>query len=212
MSEIAGRIGQPATSLSRALGRLIALELVRREQPFGDAERTGKRALYRINDPFFRFWFRVVAPHRGLLAVEPAKVRRALWQRSAQRLFAETWEDLCRQAVPRLDFSRRSGVGPFGPAARYWRGNGPEWDVVAASLDADALLLGEAKWRNHAVGEEELDGLYGELARKGEPDVGTKRAGRVVHAVFVPECTPAARRKKRPYALFEARDVLAALR
>ena len=36
LSEIAGRVGQPATSLSRPIARLSGLQLVRREQPFGE--------------------------------------------------------------------------------------------------------------------------------------------------------------------------------
>ena len=39
ISEVAGRLGQPATSLSRPLQRLIELGLVRRETPFGAAPR-----------------------------------------------------------------------------------------------------------------------------------------------------------------------------
>jgi hypothetical protein len=53
ISEVAGRLAQPATSLGRPLGRLMQMGLLRREQPFDDPERSGKRTLYRIDDPFF---------------------------------------------------------------------------------------------------------------------------------------------------------------
>lgn len=52
LSEIAGRLGKPATSLSRPMGRLVELGLVRRDQPFGASTRDSKRSLYRIGDPF----------------------------------------------------------------------------------------------------------------------------------------------------------------
>ncbi len=61
-SEIASRLGMPATSLSRPLERLLELGLVRRDQPFGASPRDSKRSLYRIGDPFLRFWFRFPAP------------------------------------------------------------------------------------------------------------------------------------------------------
>ncbi|HSS79007.1 MAG TPA: ATP-binding protein, partial [Thermoanaerobaculia bacterium] len=67
-SEIAGRLGRPATSMSRPLDRLLGMGLVRREVPFGEPEKASRRSLYKIDDPFFRLWFRVVAPHRGQLA------------------------------------------------------------------------------------------------------------------------------------------------
>jgi len=37
---------------------------------------------------------------------------------------------------------------PIGStASRWWRGNEPEWDVVAESLDRTKLLIGEVKLR-----------------------------------------------------------------
>ncbi len=76
VSEIAGRLGRPATSMARPLERLVAMALVRREVPFGEFAKTSRRSLYKIDDPFIRLWFRVVAPHRGLLAA-PARGGRA---------------------------------------------------------------------------------------------------------------------------------------
>src|SRR5262249_30523641 len=80
-------------------------------------------------------WFGVVAPHRGPLATMPAPARRALLARHWPHLVAATWEELCRDALPRL--------GNWYPGARWWRGNEPEWDVVAESLGRRRLLLGE---------------------------------------------------------------------
>ena len=62
ISEIAGRLGHPATSLARPLGRLVELGFAAREVPFGASERDSKRSLYRIADPFLRTWFRFVEP------------------------------------------------------------------------------------------------------------------------------------------------------
>jgi len=67
LSEIAGRLGKPATSLSRPLQRLIELDLIRREVPFGVSPRSAKRTRYQIADPFLRFWFRFVEPNRSRL-------------------------------------------------------------------------------------------------------------------------------------------------
>lgn len=69
MSEIAARLGKPATSLARPVQRLIELRLVRREIPFAASERSSKKTLYRIDDPFLSFWFRYVEPNRSRLEV-----------------------------------------------------------------------------------------------------------------------------------------------
>jgi uncharacterized protein len=135
LSEIAGRIGRPATSLARPLDRLVGMGLATREVPFG--EPGSKRALYRMADPFFRLWFRVVAPNRGPLATMSSAARRALLAKHWPGLLGQSWEELCRDAVPRL--------GDWSTASRWWHGNEAEWDVVAESIDRTKLLVGEVK-------------------------------------------------------------------
>jgi hypothetical protein len=44
LSEIAGRLGEPAGSLTRALANLVDLGYVRRELPWGESPRSTKRA------------------------------------------------------------------------------------------------------------------------------------------------------------------------
>lgn len=149
VSEIAGRIGRPASSLSRPLANLTGMDFVRREIPFGSSPRSDKRSLYRLADPFLRFWFRVVAPHRAALAEAPAETRLGYWHRHRAGLEAQAWEELCRAAVPLLHRSDTplASRGPWEAAQRYWRGNDPELDVVANSVDGRRVLVGEVRWR-----------------------------------------------------------------
>ena len=152
VSEIAGGLGRPASSLSRPLATLTAMQLVRRETPFGSPPRGGKRALYRIDDSFLRLWFRTVAPNRAMLAAAPPEARLGYWRAVWPALVGAAWEALCRRAVPLLHRgdSALGRLGPWGPAQRYWRGNAPELDVVARSVDGHRLLVGEAKWTDRA--------------------------------------------------------------
>ena len=189
MSEIAGRIGQPATALSRPLQRLQDLGLVRREVPFGALEKSGKRSVYRIADPFFRLWFQVVAPNRGVLAEAPATVRQGLWRGVVPHLAAQVWEELCRQWVPLSGaadgpLSRTKG---WGPASRFWHGDGPEWDVVSLSIDGERLLLGEAKWCDRAVSAADLRKLARALVAKGIPGGSMPHGREARYALFVPQ-------------------------
>jgi AAA+ ATPase superfamily predicted ATPase len=169
LSEIAGRLGRPATSLNRPLQRLQGMGLVGREVPFGEDERSSKRSLYRIVDPFTRLWFKVVAPNRAQLATLSASGRRELLKKYWPQLVGEAWEELCRMLVPT--------IGPWGPASRWWRGSEPEWDIVARSLDGKKLLLGEAKTRVPSVA-----GAKAVLAAKAVP-----LSGEVVRVLFVAE-------------------------
>ena len=209
LSEIAGRLGQPATSLTRPISRLQELGLVRRETPFGLPERSTKRSLYALDDPFIRMWARVVAPHRSLLATAPRATRLALWGRHRQSLESQTWEDLCRRSVPGLSaaFAGRA----WGPAQRHWRGNDPEFDVVAESLDGTRLLLGEAKWSATPATAGDLQTTYRRLVAKGVPGDVNVIGREIDYALFVPGTTRHGRRNA-DYTVITADDVMGALR
>ncbi|MCC7142837.1 MAG: ATP-binding protein [Candidatus Eisenbacteria bacterium] len=213
LSEIAGRIGVPATGLGRQLQRLQELGLLRREQPFGTTERGGKRSLYKIGDPLVRTWFRLVAPQRSALAVAGTAARRALWVRHRAALVVEAWEELCRGAVPHLSPDENGGSTTWQPARRYWQGKGPEWDVVSLSVDGSSLLLGEVKWSDRPVGRRELEQIGRELAAKGVPDEAWARGKSLCHVVFVPQVERGLRRRDTaPNAAVTAKQVLRVLR
>ncbi|HNS19388.1 MAG TPA: ATP-binding protein [Sedimentisphaerales bacterium] len=212
LSEIAGRLGKPATSLGHALSRIVDLGLVRREQPYGESEKSGKRSLYKIADPLFRCWFRIVAPHRALLAHASESVRRSLWREARASLFAEAWEELCRQAVVRIHEGScpLAQYGPWKPAARYWQGDGPEWDVVTESLDGEHLLVGEVKWTDRPASHEVMDKAIGDLKAKGIPGCFRGRDRHILYAVFIPKTSSRSKRRGDVYVV-DARDVLSSL-
>jgi AAA+ ATPase superfamily predicted ATPase len=208
--EIAGRMGRPATSISRPLDRLLEMGLLRREVPFGEPERGTKRSLYRIDDPFFRLWFRVVAPNRGALTSGSRESRLELLNRHWPSLVASTWEDLCRKNVPTLrKGSSLSNLGPWQPASRWWRGQAPEWDLIAESRNGKRLLLGEAKWSDRPLGAREVKRLLSALAKKSPPDIAAAASKQVVRALFVPGVTREAVGNKGYGIVVTAYDLLA---
>ena len=148
VSEIAGRLEKPATSLSRPLQRLLELDLVTRETPFGSSLRTSKRSFYRISDPFLRYWFRFVEPNLSRLEARSLDAVVRDVERDFSHHVGGIWEELVRASVPR---SRYCGI-EWGPAGRWW-GAGvdrkpQEIDVVAESLSGDSILVGEVKWED----------------------------------------------------------------
>lgn len=125
-----------------------------------------------------------------------------------------SWEDLCRAATPRLTASLFSGEGPWGPALRYWKGNGPEWDLVAGSIGGDALLLGDVRWSEQPVTEAVIEETSRALLAMGAPHERWAHRRRLVHSLFVPRL---ARTRRRPSVgrlsvVITAEDILAALR
>lgn len=209
-SEMAARIGRPVTSLSRPLARLQELRLVHREVPFGELEKSGRKALYRLADPFFSLWFRVVAPHRGALLAGSKASRLKLLDRHWPGLRSLAWEELCRHLVPRIHpGSPLSSPGGWGPAQRWWSGNSPEWDVVSSSLEGDRLLLGEAKWPEAGLDRAELERRIRELSSRPAPLL-PPRYDRLesIRVLFVPEKPRGYRDRRDGPWVVTAKDLL----
>ncbi len=161
-SEIAARLGKPATDLARPLQRLLEMELVRREVPFNEPERGGKRVLYRLADPFLRLWFGTVQPRRSELQRRAPAEHPGVPATALRRLAAETWEDLSRESAATLTVAGSRWRRP----ARWWGGGRDkrplEIDLVAESEDGRRLLLGEASWERAP----DLRRMRDELERK----------------------------------------------
>jgi AAA+ ATPase superfamily predicted ATPase len=183
VSEIAGRLGRPATSMSRPLERLMELGLVARDVPFGEPPRTSRRSLYHIADPFTRLWFRVVAPHRAELVSGAPPGRLRLLDRHWSRLVGEAWEELCRHRLPWMAHPLLGAPGAWTPGGRWWMGNAPEWDIVAEDVAGKRVLLGEA-----TLGSRDLHRLVAETASRAAPELPSKyRRHTIVRALFVPD-------------------------
>lgn len=201
LSEIAARLDVKATSLSVPLARLIELDLIRRELPFGESSRSTKRTRYVIADPFLRFWHGLVAPRRSLLEAGRADLAmREITERFPHHA-GSVWEDLARASVSHLTIGGRR----WRPANRWW-GTGIdhrplEIDVVAESDDRRAVLVGEAKWSGKSP-----SALLAGLEEKGRrlPFLGKRE---IVAALWL-----ATARSGSPPAVVTARSVLQALR
>lgn len=183
LSEIAGRLGRASTSLGKPLERLLSMGLIRRETPFGEPPRGGKRSLYKIDDPFLRLWFRVVAPNRAALTLATKATRVALLAPHWDALRAEAWEELCRRSISTTLDGPLARKGPWLPAQRYWRGNEPEWDIVAASVDGSRLLLGDAWFTAKPATAAAVERTARELAARAAPPFKYREQ---VRALFVP--------------------------
>lgn len=203
LSEIAGRLGKPATSMTRPLANLAQLGYIKRELPFGESPRASKKTLYRLEDQFLKFWYRVVLPNQSMLEQNMVD---DVWTSSRQQcdaLVAETWEELARKSAARLEI----GGTRWKPASRWWGrgsdGKNLEIDVVAESLDGKSILLGEAKWE----GGTKLQSVINSLEKKAA-NCSLCRDKKIVLAVW---CTrPVAASEK--CAVLGPENVLPALR
>lgn len=144
VSEIAARSNKPMTSIMRPLAQLCELGYVRRDIPFGEHPRNSKLSLYRLDDPFMRFFFRFVLPFQSALAQGVFKEAEAAWNSGRIHHLASCWEQLSRLSLPRMTLPDQS----WGTASAWWNraGGDVEVDVMAESMDGKAILAGECKW------------------------------------------------------------------
>ncbi|MCM1168319.1 MAG: ATP-binding protein [Bacteroides sp.] len=149
LSEIAARMGREATALSAPIDRLIQMNYLRREIPFGESPKKSKKGIYRINDPLMDFYYTFIMPN--LSSIGSGRKKYVLEQINSRfnDYIGKYWECLCRQAVTgNLLYGYR-----WGEASRWWGSvktekgfQEMEFDVMAESLDGKALLVGECKW------------------------------------------------------------------
>jgi hypothetical protein len=161
---------------------LQELGYILREVSFGEDEKRSRRTLYKLADPFLRLWFRVVAPHRGALQSTSKEGRLKLLTNVWPQLRAEAWEELCRQAIPHLETAKRN----WGPAGRHWLSQGHEWDVVSASLDGRAILLGECKSLSRSARSTDIDKIVQDLMSKQAPPLQQLDGKKLEYLIFIP--------------------------
>lgn len=157
LSEIASRCNEPATNLSRPLKKLIDLGFLEREVPFGVDEKSSKKSLYKIADPFMAFYYQFVVPNRSFIELG----RRRPIEQTLNTHFSEyvsmQWERICRNTVTG---NQINGV-LYDKANRWWgsvlneehKPEQVEIDVMAKSLDKKYLLVGECKWTTQENGK-----------------------------------------------------------
>lgn len=161
--EIVNATHLPAGHVTKYLGVLQALGFVRRDVPATEAKpEKSKRGLYRIADPFVRFWFRHVRRHWSRLETgQRAAVVRDI-QADLANLAQGAYGDLCRDGVARRTWP---GFAPWVRTGRWWNAT-IEIDVVGLDEEG-AVLAGEAKWSRRPIGTNVLRDLEDAVARAG---------------------------------------------
>ena len=196
LDEISTQCFLPTTSANAYLATLQELYLVERRLPVTVSPRLrakSRSGRYHLSDPYFRFYFRFLAPHLDNPPVKPDQVLISVSANLRAFVGATAFEELARQWVIR---QAASGQIPFRPEAigSHWNRK-VQVDVVALNWQTHDILLGECKWGTDRVDRQVVRELIKEktpLVLKDLPEAG---AGWKVHyALFGRKgFTPAAR-------------------
>ena len=174
------------THLPAYLQRLQELRLVERRLPatVSQAEQQRSRqGRYHLNDPFFRFYFRFIAPAQDDLNYQPDRVLPAIQQGLRAFVGQTAWEELARAWVR---WAGSAGSLPWTPQVigSHWSRR-VQVDVVAVNWQTRQILLGECKWGDDRVSRMVVRDLIGSktpLVLQELPQGG--QGWSVLHALF----------------------------
>ncbi|MFN0071750.1 MAG: ATP-binding protein [Chloroflexota bacterium] len=162
-SDIAQAAGKrSANDVAEYLRPLVELRFLRREVPITEQGRPrSHHVLYRLADPYLRFWYRFVQPFQALLQLGRVN---DVWARELVPTLDEfiartTWEEVCQQHLW-LRIARGTLPADCSAIGRWWDAHS-EIDIVGL-WQGRATVIGECKWSNQSMGMRDLT----ELQRK----------------------------------------------
>jgi len=159
VSEIAQFAGIEAKDMPKYLRTLISLDLVKREIPITESERS-KKARYYIKDNFFHFWFRFVKPNRGRIEIGTFEMDWNAFNAYVGRAF----EEMAKEFL--IELNKRGKLPfKFERIGRWWHKN-EEIDLVALNEREKKVLFVEVKWKE--LNERKARGILKDLEMKSE--------------------------------------------
>ncbi len=163
--EIAGFLTVKQTSLSYFLNVLEKdMELIRREVPVTEKKERSKKAIYKTNDSFFRFWFRYVYPYKSDIELDNTGPVIEKIKNELNSFIGRSFEDVCKTALLMLN---KAQMLPFrfskiGTWWGFYRQDGirkeVEMDIVALNERAE-ILFAECKWQEKVDAQKILEEL-----------------------------------------------------
>lgn len=164
IGEIATKLHLTTASCSNYIKVLKELEILTEVEPVIDGSK--RKKIYRIADPFFRFWYRFVPQNMGIIASGMFdRVYDAIVGNELPNYMGQIFETICRQYLLYYAKDIPILIGQIGE----WWGADPvakkeiQLDIVAqgVKLNPDEpgrkLLIGSCKYRNSPVPKSELD-------------------------------------------------------
>lgn len=133
----------------RVLPRLLEIGLIERRTPVTEDPEKSRRSLYRIPDPYLRFWFRFILRNRG--AIERGLGAALIDEQILPFLdhqMGQTFEDMAREFA--LDLVRRGELR--ADDVGFWQSpdGQHEFDVVGVAR-RKPTFIGTVKWQHEPL-------------------------------------------------------------
>lgn len=170
LSQIADIFEGKSTVASRYLDILRKeYEVVVRETPITDDPRKSRSGVYKIRDPFLRFWFAFVKRYESYYEQDRTTELFKIFNKNFDAFVGFAFEDIAKGFL-----EKNSNLLPFSfdKMGRQWgkiRGapkgkNTYEIDIVALNNDTKEILFVECKWKD--INERDADKILADLKEK----------------------------------------------
>jgi len=151
LSEIINETGFDKGTVSRYISILDSLQITKKEIPITEKiPEKSRKGIYKIDDNFFNFWFRLVFRNRSLL--EEGRIKEVISQLeiAMPMLLSANYEKVAGEILFNTMMDRKITVD-FTNYGRWWSNN-QEIDLVAVNRTENEILFAEVKWSNKQVG------------------------------------------------------------
>ena len=171
INDIALKTGQENSVVSKYLGTLIDLGIVKKETPV--TEKIGKKTIYELADNFFRFWYRFVPANMS--AIDSGRIQKSYANSIKKNLpdyMGLTFEHMCRDYL--LYYEKDLPI-ELNQVGQWWgtdnkNKNQVQIDIVGTPVEGDEYIIGSCKYRNEKIGLDELELIreYAQVFGKGK--------------------------------------------
>lgn len=179
LGDISAYMSIEKSSLTAPLSTLMELDIVERVVPvtFENPEKC-KKGLYKIKDPYFRFWFRFVFPSMAELNMGRKRyVLDKIHNNLVDSHTSYVYEEICREKLADLN---EEGVLPFSfNRIGSWWDKSTEIDILAYDSFGQDMCFGECKFRTSKTSVD----VFFSLVEKAKA-VGWKKGERKEWFVF----------------------------
>lgn len=152
LSEIAGKIGEDTSVCATYIRNLISLGIVKKEAPYGES--IGRKTIYSIEDPMFRFWYRFIAENTSLISRGADEIAYQRMEPYLSDYMGAVFEQISKQYLWNQLLNDTCPVH-FADIGRWWGTNKktrqPEEIDIMGVQDKNTALFCECKWTNEKI-------------------------------------------------------------
>lgn len=154
INEIVAETGESSTKVNKYLLTLLQMQIVSRDIPFGEENKTSRKGVYTIATKALAFWFRFVLPNQTAIACEK-EVLPNFMEEVDSYLSGKLFEQVCAQYMSRKN---KQGTFPIlaSAMAGYWGSLKESSDarLVATNQRNRQILFADYRWEYEAPWEE----------------------------------------------------------